>query len=112
MLKRQYISHLRSDPHLITSSCRYSFMLTRILKEADNENLNPEEKTWVQQMVKELFLHLCGDYPGAVTIRDSHVVFGRLQEFDNNAETRRLAQPPKIRPGNRISRFVRRLLPE
>jgi hypothetical protein len=87
-------------------------MLTAILKEADNDNLNQEMETRIRQTVNEVFLHLCGDYPGAVTIRDSHVIFERMQEFDGNEKARRLAQAPALRPGNRISKFVQRFRSE
>jgi hypothetical protein len=95
------------DLHLINLACRYSRMVTEILKAANNVNLDQEVGTRVKWMVNEVFLHLCGDYPGAVAIRDSHVGFERLKEFDEDKESDRLAQPPTSRLGNRISRLMR-----
>jgi hypothetical protein len=36
----------------------------------------------IQINFDRIFLALCGDYPGAVTIRHSHKTFERLKKFD------------------------------
>jgi hypothetical protein len=84
-------------------------MLTEILKEANNHNVNQEVGTRIKRTVNEVFLLLCGDYPGAVAIRDSHLAFERLKIFDERQEARRLAQLPTSKPENRISKLMRRL---
>jgi hypothetical protein len=52
------------------------------------------QKDQIRLGVDKVFLGLCGEYPGAVTVRHSHKVFQALARLDREDETKRLHGNP------------------
>jgi hypothetical protein len=94
--------------------------LTEILEELGGDTIVPfpteiEGRAChpAEPRIEKVFFDLCGEHPGAVTIRDSYARFKQLKGWDEEEEEemRRLAQRSFFGLGGHLLKCLWRMLP-
>jgi hypothetical protein len=94
--------------------------LAEILKDLESESVTSARnevasnlRRLFESRIEKVFLDLCDELPGAVTIRDSHTWLKRMKQFDEaeakedeEKEMRRLSQQTVLEMGARLLKRV------